>query len=40
MALSKRNILYVDGYNIINSWKKLKDLSRQSLEEARELLIS
>lgn len=40
MALSKRDILYVDGYNIINSWPKLKELSKYSLEEARELLIS
>lgn len=40
MALSKRDILYVDGYNIINSWANLKELSKESLEEARELLIS
>lgn len=40
MALSKRDILYVDAYNIINSWKNLKDLSKESLEEAREMLIS
>jgi predicted RNA-binding protein with PIN domain len=39
MALTKRNILYVDGYNIINSWKELKDLQKESLELAREKLI-
>ncbi|MDD7306123.1 MAG: NYN domain-containing protein [Peptoniphilaceae bacterium] len=40
MASNKRNILYVDGYNIINSWENLKNLQKESLEEARELLIS
>lgn len=40
MTLNKREILYVDGYNIINSWEKLKKLSQVSLEEAREFLIS
>lgn len=40
MALSKRDILYVDGYNIINSWDNLKSLSKESLEEAREMLIN
>ena len=31
--------LLVDGYNIINAWKKDFDLSRQSLEECREKLL-
>ncbi|MGO3017574.1 MAG: NYN domain-containing protein [Anaerococcus sp.] len=40
MALTKRDILYVDGYNVINSWANLKSLSKESLEEARNMLIS
>lgn len=39
MALTKRNITYVDGYNIINSWPELKDVSIDSLELARDKLI-
>ena len=31
--------LYVDGYNIINSWKVFEDNKRNNLEEARENLI-
>ncbi|NLJ78360.1 MAG: NYN domain-containing protein [Tissierellia bacterium] len=31
--------LFVDGYNIINSWDDLKELSELSLEVAREELI-
>jgi hypothetical protein len=31
--------LFVDGYNIINSWEKLRSLSEVSLEMAREELI-
>ena len=34
-----REYLFVDGYNIINSWEKLKELSKLSLEVAREELI-
>jgi predicted RNA-binding protein with PIN domain len=34
-----REYLFVDGYNIINSWESLKEKSKISLEEARiELL--
>lgn len=32
--------LLVDGYNIINSWKDIFNLERESLEECREKLIS
>ncbi|HLS53689.1 MAG TPA: NYN domain-containing protein, partial [Tissierellaceae bacterium] len=35
----QKEYLYVDGYNIINSWDSLKTKKRYSLEEARiELL--
>ncbi len=34
-----REYLFVDGYNIINSWEKLKKLNKISLEVAREELI-
>lgn len=34
-----REYLFVDGYNIINSWSNLKKLSNLSLEMAREELI-
>lgn len=39
MALTKKNILYVDGYNVINTWSELKNLQVHSLEEARNKLI-
>ena len=39
MALIKENISYVDGYNVINKWPKLKEAARESLETAREDLI-
>lgn len=39
MALVKKNITYVDGYNVINKWPKLREVSRESLETAREDLI-
>lgn len=39
MALVKKNITYVDGYNVINKWPKLREASRESLETAREDLI-
>ena len=37
----KRDVsyLFVDGYNIINSWQNLIDLKNISLEEARNELI-
>lgn len=34
-----KEYLFVDGYNIINSWEKLKELSDINLELAREELI-
>lgn len=33
------NYLFVDGYNIINSWQNLIDLKKVSLEDARNELI-
>lgn len=39
MALVKKNITYVDGYNVINKWPKLREASRERLETAREDLI-
>ena len=39
MALTKKNITYVDGYNIINSWPELIRIKENSLELAREKLI-
>lgn len=34
-----REFLLVDGYNIINSWPKLKEISKECLEDARDMLI-
>ena len=34
-----REYLFVDGYNVINSWNKLRELSGLNLEVAREELI-
>lgn len=39
MALNKKNITYIDGYNIINSWPELKEIKNESLELSREKLI-
>ncbi|MBC7087015.1 MAG: NYN domain-containing protein [Tissierellales bacterium] len=39
METKKKEYLYVDGYNIINSWEELKELSKISLEEARISLL-
>lgn len=39
MALTKRNITIVDGYNVINAWPKLRDLASESLASARDALI-
>lgn len=36
---SYEEYLFVDGYNIINAWSNLKELSKISLEVAREELI-
>lgn len=38
-AKGPKEYLFVDGYNIINSWDILKDLSLEQLEEARDKLI-
>ncbi|MCK9444829.1 MAG: NYN domain-containing protein [Tissierellaceae bacterium] len=34
-----KEYLFVDGYNIINSWERFKDSKRDNLEEARNTLI-
>lgn len=39
MARIRRNITIIDGYNVINAWPKLKDISKVSLETARDRLI-
>ena len=39
MAKTKRNITIIDGYNVINAWPELKDISKYSLETARDRLI-
>lgn len=39
MALTKRNITIIDGYNVINAWPQLKILGNTSLESARDQLI-
>ena len=31
--------LLVDGYNIVNSWPQLREISKECLEESRDLLI-
>jgi len=36
---SQKEYLFVDGYNIINSWNNLRELSDISLEVAREELM-
>jgi predicted RNA-binding protein with PIN domain len=38
-AKSQKEYLFVDGYNIINSWSNLRELSDISLEVAREELL-
>lgn len=39
MKYKKDEYLFVDGYNIINSWNELKSISEMSLEESRNELI-
>lgn len=34
-----KEFLIIDGYNIINAWSDLKQISEESLEEARNVLI-
>ncbi len=35
----EKEYLFVDGYNIINAWDNLKELSKTNLEEARNELL-
>ncbi|AOV06503.1 NYN domain-containing protein [Sporosarcina ureilytica] len=37
--MKKKNVLIVDGYNIIGAWAELRQLKDRQLEEARNLLI-
>lgn len=37
--MKKKNVLLVDGYNIIGAWSELQQLKDERLEEARNLLI-
>ncbi len=37
--MKKKNILLVDGYNVIGAWAELRQLKNERLEEARNLLI-
>lgn len=37
--MSKTKYLFVDGYNIINTWKELKVLKDENLEDARDKLV-
>ncbi len=39
MNSKSREYLFVDGYNIINAWKKLRNLSQVNLDSARNELI-
>lgn len=34
-----REYLFVDGYNVINSWENLKEISKVDLEQARMTLV-
>lgn len=38
MAKGKKEILIVDGYNIINSWESLNAIGRENLNDARDKL--
>mgnify|MGYP002511776972 CR=1 FL=1 len=37
--MKKKNILLVDGYNVIGAWAELREMKKERLEEARNLLI-
>ncbi|MEG1870650.1 MAG: NYN domain-containing protein [Peptostreptococcaceae bacterium] len=39
MRSNLNSYLIIDGYNIINAWDELKEVSRYSLEDSREKLI-
>ncbi len=34
-----KEVLIIDGYNVINAWPDLKKISQESLEQARNMLI-
>lgn len=36
---NKNSYLIIDGYNIINAWEQLKEISKEDLEGSREKLI-
>ena len=36
---NRNSYLIIDGYNIINAWDDLKEISKDDLEGAREKLI-
>lgn len=38
MKKKYRDYLIVDGYNVINAWGELKEISKKNLEESREKL--
>jgi len=39
MIIRGQEILFVDGYNVIHSWQKLKGLARVNLDGARQSLL-
>ena len=39
MRRKLNSYLVIDGYNIINAWDDLKEISKYSLEDSREKLI-
>lgn len=39
MAFTKRNITFIDGYNVINKRQELRDISKENLSHARDSLI-
>lgn len=39
MPLTRRNITFVDGYNVINKWPNLREIAKTNLANARDLLI-
>jgi predicted RNA-binding protein with PIN domain len=39
MARSKKKILFVDGYNVMNGWAEIAEVMQEDLEAAREMLI-
>jgi predicted RNA-binding protein with PIN domain len=39
MSRKRKSYIIIDGYNIINAWEELKDISQGDLEHSREKLI-